>query len=186
MKDDDRTMADDTMAHDEEQRLLDMLRELPLPEAEQGFYDRALYTAARDGARRQRNRWIMTGFASASAAAIVILLVSGIIPGANMPAPDDQAIPGITISMAGPDTVNLVFASAEALEDATLTLVLPEGVELDGFPGKREIRWRTSLAAGRNLLPLDLVAVTPVGGEVVATLTHETRTRTFRLHVSVG
>jgi hypothetical protein len=181
MKDDGRITV-----HDGEQRLLDLLKDLPVPEAEQGFYDRALVQAARDGTRRQRNRWLVTGFASAAAAAVVILLVSGLFPGGDLPSPAVDPIPGVTITMAEPETVNLVFASAEALDDATLSLTLPAGVELAGFPGQREIRWQTSLRPGRNLLPLDLVAVAPGGGEVVATLSHDSRERTFRLRIDVG
>jgi hypothetical protein len=116
----------------------------------------------------------------------VILLVSGLFPGSDLPSPAVDPIPGVTIAMAEPETVNLVFASAEALDDATLSLSLPAGVELAGFPGRREIRWQTSLRPGRNLLPLDLVAVMPGGGEVVATLSHDSRERTFRLRVDVG
>lgn len=179
-------MTDDkqTTANEREQRLVELLKDLPVPEAEQGFYDRALVQAAHEATRRQRNRWIMTGFASA--AGVVILLLGGLFGGADMPLPTADPIPGVSIAMAEPETVNLVFASAEALDGATLTLRLPDGVELAGFPGRREIRWQTSLEAGQNLLPLDLVAVTPGGGEVVATLSHDSRERTFRLQVDVG
>jgi hypothetical protein len=96
------------------------------------------------------------------------------------------AIPGVTIALAEPRTVNLVFASATALESAMLTVTLPDGIELDGFPGQREITWETSLSAGKNLLPLTLVAVAPAGGELLARLEHDARERTFRLRVDVG
>jgi hypothetical protein len=62
---------------------------------------------------------------------------------------------------------------------------LPDGIELDGFPGQREITWETSLQEGKNLLPLTLVAVTPTGGELLARLEHDDRDRTFRLRVEV-
>ena len=62
----------------------------------------------------------------------------------------------------------------------------PDGIELAGFPGQREITWRTRLAEGRNLLPLELVAVTPLGGEVLARLEHDNRERTFRLRIEVS
>ena len=80
---------------------------------------------------------------------------------------------------------NLVFASAATLDSATLTVSLPDGIEIDGFPGQREITWQTSLNEGKNLLPLTLVALTPVGGELLARLEHEDRDRTFRLRVNV-
>ncbi len=85
-----------------------------------------------------------------------------------------------------PRTVNLVFASATALESALLTITLPDGIELAGFPGQREVAWQTSLNEGKNLLPLKLVAVSPVGGELLARLEHKDRGRTFRLRVDVS
>ena len=43
----------------QEQELLDMLKDYPVPEAEAGFYDRALVRAVHKGSRRQRNRWLL-------------------------------------------------------------------------------------------------------------------------------
>lgn len=85
-----------------------------------------------------------------------------------------------------PRTINLVFASTQALDDATLTVQLPDGIEISGFPGQREVTWQTSLKTGKNLLPLRLIATSPVGGEVHATLIHNDRGRTFRIRVDVS
>ena len=157
-----------------------------MPEATAGFYDQALVRAASEGTRRQRNRWVMTGFGSAIAAGIVLAFVSG----AFFNAPDvpllDSGIPGVTMALAEPQTVNLVFASTEALDAATLTVSLPDGVELVGFPGQREISWETNLIVGKNLLPLKLIALTPTGGEILARLQHNNRDRTFRLRVQIS
>lgn len=171
--------------NERDQEVLELLREYPMPEATAGFYDQALVRATHDGTRRQRNRWLLTGFGSAVAAAAAIWIVSGVLFGSpDLPAPE-ATIPGVTIALEEPRTVNLVFASATALDSATLTVMLPDGVELDGFPGQREITWETSLDKGKNLLPLTLVALTPAGGELLATLEHENRNRTFRLQVNI-
>jgi hypothetical protein len=92
----------------------------------------------------------------------------------------------VTIAMQQEHTVRLVFSSAQALDSATLTVSLPDGIELAGFPGQREITWQTSLQEGKNLLPLTLIALTPSGGEVLARLEHKDRNRTFRLRVDVS
>jgi hypothetical protein len=171
--------------NERDQEVLELLRDYPMPEAHAGFYDQALVRATHDGTRRQRNRWLLTGFGSAVAAAAAIWIVSGVLFGSpDLPAPE-ATIPGVTIALEEPRTVNLVFASATALDSATLTVTLPDGVELDGFPGQREITWETSLDKGKNLLPLTLVALTPAGGELLATLEHENRGRTFRLQVNI-
>lgn len=170
----------------EEQELLELLRDYPVPEADAGFYDRALVRAVHKGSKRQRNRWMLAGFGSAIAAGLAIWAITAMLM-TTPQAPDAQpTIPGVTIAMEQEHTVRLVFASAEALDSATLTVSLPEGIELAGFPGQREITWETSLREGRNLLPLTLIALTPAGGELQARLEHKDRNRTFRLRVDVS
>ncbi len=169
----------------EEQELLDLLKDYPVPEAEAGFYDRALVRAVHKGSRRQRNRWMLTGFGSAIAAGLAIWAISAMLMTAPQLPDAAPTIPGVTIAMEQEHTVRLVFASAEALDSATLTVSLPEGIELAGFPGQREITWETSLQEGKNLLPLTLIALTPAGGELLARLEHDDRNRTFRLRVDV-
>jgi hypothetical protein len=169
-----------------DQEILELLREYPAAEPAEGFFDQALVRATHEGTRRQRNRWIMTGFGSAVAAGIVLWMVSGILFTApDVPQPE-ATIPGIALTLEEPRTINLVFASQTPLDQATLTVTLPDGIELAGFPGQREIAWQTSLVEGKNLLPLNLIAVTPAGGEVVARLEHDSRNRTFRLRVEVS
>ena len=169
-----------------EQELLEMLKDYPVPQAEEGFYDRALVRAVHKGSRRQRNRWMMAGFGSAIAAGLAIWAITAMLMTTPQLPEAEPAIPGVTIAMEQERTVRLVFASAEALDSATLTVTLPEGIELAGFPGQREITWETSLKEGKNLLPLTLIALTPAGGELLARLEHDNRNRTFRLRVDVS
>lgn len=169
-----------------DQEIQQLLKDYPMPEAAADFYDRAMVRATHEGTRRQRNRWIMTGFSSAIAAGVVLWLVGGFfLTTPDLPVPD-ASIPGIAMTLEEPRTVNLVFASASALESATLTVSLPDGIELAGFPGQREIAWQTSLAEGKNFLPLELIALTPAGGEVLARIEHRDRNRTFRLRIEVS
>jgi hypothetical protein len=170
----------------EEQELLQLLKDYPAPQADAGFYDRALVRAVHKGSRRQRNRWLLVGFGSAIAAGLAIWVITSMLMTTPQLPDAEPAIPGVTIAMEQEHTVRLVFASAEALDSATLTVSLPEGIELAGFPGQREITWETSLKEGKNLLPLTLVALTPAGGELLARLEHKDRNRTFRLRVDVS
>lgn len=168
----------------QEREVLDLLKDYPMQEATAGFYDQALVRATHEGSRRQRNRWVLSGFAAAMVVGIALWFVSGVF--LTTPVAPEAEIPGIAMTLEEPRTVNLVFASRMALEGAMLTVTLPEGVELAGFPGQREVKWETSLVEGKNLLPLKLVALTPAGGEVLARLEHENRGRTFRLRVSIS
>ncbi len=175
---------DETVKQDQEIQAL--LKDYPMPEATTAFYDQALVRATHEGTRRQRNRWLMTGFGGALAAGLALWLIGGFfLTTPNLPNADPD-IPGITMTLEEPRTVNLVFASATDLDSATLTVTLPDGIELAGFPGQREIAWQTSLKQGKNFLPLELIAVSPVSGEVLARLEHDDRDRTFRLRVEVS
>ena len=155
--------------------------DVPTPDAV--FFDQALIRAAHNGARHQHHRGWLKGFGSAIAAGVAIWMIGGLF----FTAPDfpDAIVPSVTMALEEPHTVNLVFASTSDLIDATLTVMLPEGIEITGFEGQREISWETSLTAGKNVLPLKLIATSPMGGVILATLRHNEDDRTFRLHVTV-
>ena len=170
----------------EEQELLELLKDYPVPEAQAGFYDQALAQAAHRGTKRQRNRWVLTGFGSAIAAGLAIWVITAMLWTAPQVPDVEPTIPGVTVMLEAEHTVRLMFASEMALDEATLTVTLPDGIELAGFPGQREITWETSLKEGRNVLPLTLIALTPAGGELLARLEHKDRSRTFRLRVDVS
>jgi anti-sigma factor RsiW len=154
-----------------------------MPQPDAAFYDRALARAAQTGTKQQRNRWVLTGFGGAMAAALAIWMIGGMF--FNTPEMVNPSVPGVTMALEEPRTVNLVFSSAEALANATMTVMLPPGVEIEGFQGQREITWMTSLKEGKNVLPLILIATTPHGGELLATLQHEDDDRLFRVQVTV-
>ena len=180
----DNVHSDDTNGQDPEVQAL--LKDYPAPVADPLFYEQALARATFEGTRRQRNRWLLTGFGSAVAAGLALWIIGGFF----LATPDipvaDPNIPDVTMTLEEPRTINLVFASAAALDSALLTVTLPDGIEIDGFPGQREIAWRTTLNEGKNYLPLKLVAVSPVGGELLARLEHKDRDRTFRLRIDVS
>lgn len=147
------------------------------------FYTRALLRATAEGSRRQRRRWVMSGVGGTIAAALVVWLMSGIF--FTAPTIDEAPLPAVTMALEEPRTLNLVFSSAVALSDATMTVILPDGVELAGFPGQREIVWMTSLNEGKNILPLTLIATSPAGGELLATLRHQDDDKSFRVRVTI-
>jgi len=56
----------------QDQEIQALLRDYPVPEATAGYFDQALVRATHEGSRRQRNRWLMTGFGSAVAAGLAL------------------------------------------------------------------------------------------------------------------
>jgi len=41
----------------QDQKILALLKDYPMPEATAGYFDQALVRATHEGSRRQRNRW---------------------------------------------------------------------------------------------------------------------------------
>ena len=154
-----------------------------MPHPDAAFFDRALAKTPQNGIRRQRNRWVLTGVGGTIAAGLVLWMLGGMF--LKTPEIPQSAIPAIAMTLEEPRTLNLVFSSATALANATMTVVLPQGVEVEGFAGQQEITWMTSLSEGKNVLPLTLIATSPRGGELMATLRHDGDDKTFRVHINV-
>ncbi len=171
---------------DSEQRLRGLLKDYAVPAPDDAYFDEALAKASHVSTNGQRNRWLMTGFGGAVAAGLLAWVIGGTILQTPEPVESVASIPGVTMVLEEPRTVNLVFSSATELADAVLTVNLPAGIEIEGFAGQREITWITSLQAGKNILPLRLIATTPHGGELLARLEHDNRDRTFRIRVDVS
>jgi anti-sigma factor RsiW len=169
-----------------EQRLRGLLKDYPVPAPDDAYFDQALAKASHVGTNGQRNRWIMTGFGGAIAAGLLAWVIGGTLLQTPEPVESVASIPGVTMVLEEPRTVNLVFSSATDLDDAVLTVNLPAGIEIEGLAGQREITWMTNLQAGKNILSLRLIAMTPHGGELLARLEHDDRDRTFRIRVDVS
>ncbi len=147
------------------------LRELPIPEPRPEFFDRAL-EHARQSHTAPRSRWPYAAGA-ALAASLALWLGFNWLPSA-LPSRADK-LAGVTITLHEPRAIQLAFNAERSLQDATLSIRLPDGVELQGFPGQHEIRWRTDLTRGVNMLSLPLIAVSPSGGTLLARLEHGER-----------
>lgn len=80
-------------------------------------------------------------------------------------------------------TVRLALSSQRTLDDATVVLELPPGVELQGRPAQRVLRWQTDISAGNNQLSLPLIAYKPGTGELVARIEHDGKSREMRLRL---
>jgi hypothetical protein len=98
-------------------------------------------------------------------------------------APDVQRV---TLAPAEPRVVNLLFTSRTPFAAVRFTVDLPAGVELSGRAGVRRVTWSAPLAAGNNLLPLELVARPGGGGQLAARLQHGGAQKTFVVDIAVG
>jgi hypothetical protein len=155
-----------------------------VPQPDPGFFEHCMAAAVQKRNRRQHRRAWLKGFGSALAAGLVLWAIVGQWTGTGeMP---QATAAQITMVLEEPRTINLVFSSTTNLDDATLTVSLPPGIEIQGFQGQKEISWMTGLREGKNVLPLKLIAVSAQGGELMATLQHDGDNKTFRVQVTVN
>ncbi|HEB59428.1 MAG TPA: hypothetical protein ENJ01_09420 [Gammaproteobacteria bacterium] len=160
--------------------LMLQLREMTVPEPSSDFEQRVL--AGLD-ARRRPHSGFVAGFATALVASLLLwaVFVGGpALQQADVPAAD---VPTVTLVASEVRRVNLVFNAPAAIESATISLELPAAVSLDGYPGRRSLRWTTTLKAGANRLSLPLRADGPVEGVLIARLTRDGKTREFKVRI---
>jgi len=134
--------------------------------------------------RRQGFYW---GFSSAAAVALMMWGVSAMMltsPTSNHPSAqlasatlnaNDQRVepsiekssvalgnktdaPVLQVALHEMKQVKLAFKAQKAVENARISISLPDNVMLKGYPGKRTIEWETQLAAGDNILSLPILA----------------------------
>src|SRR5262249_28701880 len=92
----------------------------------------------------------------------------------------------VALTVEQPETVRMVFDSAKPLRAATISIALPDNLDLVGYAGRRELTWQTDLREGQNLLQLPLVAHGAVRDELRAKLSHGSSTKTFSVKFDVA
>ncbi|HHL45541.1 MAG TPA: hypothetical protein ENJ24_03110 [Gammaproteobacteria bacterium] len=168
----------------EAREIQEALRQIPAPPMRPGFASQAIKHAVNQHSHHRRG--FVAGFSTALAASLVLaLFIGGLLPDMEQ-SPESGATPAVLISMQQPQTVNLVFDVATAMENATLSIVLPDSVEVVGFPGQHEITWQTSLQAGRNILPLPLKGIMHSNSTVVASIEQDGKKKSIRIPIEVN
>src|SRR5258706_5430258 len=149
------------------------VRKLSPPAMHPGFIDQTLARATR-AVGSPNPRWRRPVLGMAVAATLVLGVALGVFLATR---PQVQTV-ALTIDR--PETVRLMFNSAKPLKAATLSLALPENVELVGYDGRRELSWQTDLREGGNLMQLPLGLRGATKKELVASLSHGGGRKKFR------
>lgn len=122
--------------------------------------------------------WFAAGFSSAVAALLVVWFMGFDFTG---PAPDSMPIMTVELPAMQSRKVELVFNSPRSIQNAAMTIELPAGTEIVGYPGQRTLKWQTSLKQGSNRLSLPIILRGKQGGTLLAKISHQGQTRTFKL-----
>ncbi|HEY7673099.1 MAG TPA: hypothetical protein VIC71_12855 [Gammaproteobacteria bacterium] len=151
----------------------------PVPRLRAEAFAQAMAVATKDrAARTARVPTFLSGLAlgAALAAAIAIAIVT-LMPGLD--STRDSATPQVTLAASEHRDITISVASTQALEDAEIHVVLSGPVELFGYEGQRELRWRTNLDRGANQLTLPVLANGMGRGQVLVEVVHGDKRRTF-------
>jgi len=144
-----------------------------------GFADRVLARTVEHHQVKQRHHRSFIG--GAIAASVVIALTSFVL---RIAAPQPEQARQ-TLALNQVTRVALALDSREELKGATITLHLPDNVELKGFPGQHMISWKTDINQGTNLLALPVKGVAAKNGLLVARLEYGNKSKEYKVELSV-
>ena len=156
------------------------LRNQPLPRHTAKFKQRVfaeVHRQYKDEKQRGHGYSFATGFATAAVASLAIWFSYSLY------APDTyiEQPQMIAVAMHQPQTVSLIFDSHTDIQQAKLSIDLPDNMELDGYPGRRELTWQTSLKKGQNILDLPIMAIRDGQGELLAQLKYDGTVKILRV-----
>ena len=148
------------------------LRNQPLPHYSAKFKQRAFAEVRRqykDEQQPDHGYSFAAGFATAAVASLLIWFVSSVYLADTLIEQPQM----IAVAMNQAQTVSLIFDSHTDIQHANLSINLPDNMELDGYPGRRELSWQTSLKKGQNILALPIMAIGYGQGELLAQLSYD-------------
>lgn len=117
------------------------------------------------------------GFATAMAASVLLWFVSMIYMPQSMQNEPDV----IAVALNDVQTVRLSFDAANDIESVALSIGLPQNIEIQGYPGQKQLAWKTRLEKGQNILALPVMAIDKGQGELVAELSYGDKKQTLRI-----
>ncbi|MBU0484114.1 MAG: hypothetical protein KKB30_06335 [Proteobacteria bacterium] len=161
------------------------LKSQPTPEIDLPSLQRMMRMAHREHKNKSRYRFISYGLAAA--AGLVLLMTTGLFHGRleNINPQSNHGLMTISQVSEVSKTINLVINCPTNMEQAELTIILPDNIELAAFPGRHELTWKTNLKTGGNLLPLEIITTQPGTAKITAKIEHNSKSRTQTLNMSI-
>ena len=114
-----------------------VLSAMPVSGPREEFFDRAMQNARSQNPQSETGKRARYWMPAAVAAGIAVMLVGGLLLRSPQPALDNQntAVASVTMELSEPQTVNLVFNSATAVEDVLLVVAARERLAGSQQPG---------------------------------------------------
>ena len=187
---DEKTVTDHLMEcsgcqdlYRQENEFRQTLKDLSVPPPSQGFSDRVFQKTVETCRRQSRRRsWLSAGGAVAAGLALWIMVG---IPVNYSPQLPQQDVPLSTMNLHASKTIKMIVNASRDMRNATITVELPEHIEIEGFPGKRSISWDTDLYKGKNLLALPVLAKTTGKDQIITRIEHESKSKLLKMDMLV-
>ena len=161
------------------------LRNLNVPQPSSGFEQRVFKNVRKH--YKEESNWyysprLTAGIASLSAISLALWLFMG--GQTTIPANVDPQMVSIVLNQTHP--VRLMFDADRDIRQAELSISLSDNVELVGFPGYRQLKWKMYLKKGQNLLALPIKATSHGQGELHTQLNYNNSVKKHDLLLNVA
>jgi len=163
-------------------KILEALKPLSAPEPRKGYVD-GLFKEVRKQYPEKSSRHFVAGFATAMAAGFALWFVSTLFEVQQQTLP---ALNEMTVSLNTTQSVRLMFDAPDDYQRITLSLKLPDNIELKGYAGQSEISWDTSFSKGPNILTLPIKAITKGSGELIARVSYGDKLKAYHLVIKTA
>jgi len=165
---------------DEENNIRAILKDLPIKPMSGNFRNR-LMDSISDTPSKQSRKGFVAGFSVAIAASIFIWVAAFFVSTDYFTVTEHKEV---VAALNQVKHVRLAFQAPADFTDVTLTIELPDHLELEGYSGQKRISWQASLNSGKNILALPVIAKEAKNGEIVAIVSNNEKSKKFRVPVS--
>lgn len=165
-----------------ERQLRTMLQDMPVPQSSADFRQRVFERVRAEYPPEppmHLGMKLSAGFASFAMFGLALWLVSG-MQAHDLPSEPSQVV---AVAVDQSQSVRLVFDAQTDIQQAELSVDLPENVTLVGYPGRHSLSWQTSLQKGQNVLELPVQATRQGRGELRTQLSYNNKIRTYQFVV---
>lgn len=166
-----------------ERHLRSMLQDLPVPPSSPDFKKRVFARVREEYPKETRHHPYAMPFATGFASVAIFGLSLWIYSGMQSTTDHKEYAQVVTVAMNQTQSLRLVFEAETAIEQAELTVDLPDNVRLVGYSGQNRLAWQTRLEKGQNVLELPVEVTGEGRGELLTQLSYHNRLKTYQFVV---
>lgn len=167
-----------------ERDLRHALKNMAAPFPSPAFQEQVFARTAGAHFRRQLRRKIYSAGAAIAACLMVWMTITFNHP--NLDTNSGNIFnPDMTLTLHQAKTIHLALESSRQLENARVTVELPDNIDLVDYPGQRQLSWTTNIGKGKNLISLPIKAIHAGNIALITRIEHENRHKEHRVNLTV-